>query len=556
MFSVKRMLLVLSVVGLFGLSHHDSVVQKDKTVCENELSITLAELSERILEINDLKATVNDVQARLSKLQEYNAKLTGSYVELQNQYDRLSLYAILLTVLISLRVGWWLLPYLYAMFTTLIGAGCSSCSWLANIPRRLFSRVASHVGAYEDVELVHINASQFVNEAIVPNSPLKNVELYDRCIFKIYIVDTEFSDKLHYNGLGFWCNAGETRLDTQGVFMTVRHTLPCSGEVVLKSANDETKFVKMDVSEWKRLDEYDVAYYAPPQRITTTLGLRKAKVIKSMMRDCVVVTVYGRTQSSMGPMKPIAESVYVEYNGSTVSGFSGSPYIAGNTVYGMHIGSSQVPGGIGMGIDMAFVSLKLAHMTRFKEESSEDYLYDEICRGIKENKPLEWQRYGLDDVIVHLRGKDYFYDIGEFTELLELAERSQKRKFREEAAMPVQNIKKEAFVDIDALPKNCVAPTPALVVGANPVTDAQKPSNPKLQKLSSLPTPVIQTSMDGPASTHAPSNEVLQSMLESINALSAKVESLAASNAKLCARVYGASSKTSGKSPQNTPKKE
>lgn len=553
------LMIVLSIVGYVNLSLYSpadrpvelypTVVRYDP-ICEEKLTIANKEVIDGLMQISDLQKDLGRLQI---KLDETKAKLLIAETvneTLEAELNTKLIWLILLASLVAIRVGWWLMPYVFTIVRTLIEAGWCSCSYIARLPANLCSRVSAHVGAYQDIEMEPLrpeDAGAFVNEAILPNSPLKPVVSYDRCTFKIYVVDSEFPDKLHYNGIGFWCSAGETAVSTLGHFITASHVLPREGEIVLKAANDETKIYKMDASAWTNFDDYDVSYYKVPQKITTTLGLRKARVAKNMIRDCVVVTAYGRKATSMGTIKPMEKSVYVQYEGSTIIGFSGSPYLAGNTVYGVHIGSSK---DTGMGIDMAFVSMKLAHLDKYKNESSEDWLYDEIAKATKRDD-LDWKRYGLDDVVVNIRGRDFFLDADEFEEMSRLARSSNAR-----AKSQRPEYQPESFVDTETLPKNCLAPTPVLVAGAQSVGNVSSLKNPKLQKLSLLEETTQSEVTVGPQLTHVPSNEVLHSMLESMNEVSKKVDHLTQQYQKLSGRVFGALPKQSGKQTQTPPKKE
>nr|WKV34286.1 MAG: RNA-dependent RNA polymerase [Riboviria sp.] len=441
--------------------------------------------------------------------------------------------------MLAVRILWWLAPRVCYMARLIIGTLGGLMRWFGSLPGRFRSRFWANAGVYEEIPM-----STFNNEAMLPNSPIVGIDQYDRCIFKVYIIDSDFPDKLHFSGLGFWSNSGETVENTDGLFMTAAHVLPETGNIMLKSANREDMEYTMAVSQWTKMEDYDVAYFKPPQRITTTLGLRKAKVMKTILKQSVIVTVYGRQVSSCGPLKPMEKTVFVSYEGSSVGGFSGSPYMSGKTVCGLHIGSSKENG---MGIDSAFLSMKLAK--NFRLESSEDYIYDEIHKAMDEGRELEWSQYGLDDVVIHIKGRDFFVDYYEFQDMMDLAKKSRRKgkkgRWEEECV-------KEAFSDVDGLPKNCFAPTPALVVGATRVQDAPSQPNPKLSKLSSLPEAKVD--LTGQPSTVAQLNEVLQSMSKSLNDLSKKLDNHDRVIGKLSSRVYGAVPKKPGKAELAQPK--
>lgn len=502
------------------------------TPCEAILEEVRAELRSYVDMLDESKRENQHLEMTIRNLNQLIRTQDKTLDSLRDSLKTWQFTGGISTAIVVLRFLWWLAPMVCLMARSIIGACGGVLSWVGNLPARIRSRFWASAGAYEEIPL-----REFTTEAVLPNSPIVGVEQYDRCVFKIYIVDSEFPDKLHFSGLGFWSNSGETNENSQGLFMTAAHVLPAEGEVMLRSANKESLEYKMPVEQWTKMEDYDVAYYKPPQRITTTLGLRKAKVMRNILKQSVIVTVYGRQVSSCGPLRPMEKTVFVNYEGSSLGGFSGSPYMSGKTVCGLHIGSSKESG---MGIDAAFLSLKLAR--GFRNESSEDFIYDEIHRAWGDNKELEWSQYGLDDVVVSVRGKDYFFDYYEFQQMLDLAKRNKKsRGFQEEASFV-----KEAFSDIEGLPKNFIAPAPVLVAGATRVAGVPSQQNPKLKKLSSLPEAKVE-SMDGQQLTVAQLSEVLQSMSISMKDLNKKLESQERVIGKLSARMFGAVPKKPGK---------
>lgn len=540
-------LMVQTRLEVSGVSERDPICERDLLIVRDELGEYVKMLADSRASENNLIDRVIQLQRRVSQLDDYAARKDKELWHMNNVLNIHRGIMYFLLFLVSIKVLWWLLPQICWIARLIIGAWRLCLSWLVSLPSRLISRFRANAGSYEEIPLRDIQVSpSFAAEAMLPNSPLVNVEKYDQCIFKIFVIDSDFPDKLHFSGLGFWCNAGETPTSTDGYFLTAAHVLPAEGDIMLRSANDEKKEYKMGVRKWTLMEDYDVAYFRPPQKMTTTLGLRKAKVMKNTLKQSVVVSVYGRDKTSCGPLKTMEKTIYLMYEGSSVGGFSGSPYMSGKTVCGLHIGSSKENG---MGIDAAFLSMKLRRNLRL--ESSEDFIYDEIHKAMNEDRELDWRDYGLDDVVVTVRGKDYFFDYNEFHGLMELAKKKNKHyKYSEES------VKKEAYSDIEGLPKNCLSPTPALVVGDIPVPAARSPPNPKLQKLSSLPDVKVNNDMNGLASTVAQLNEALQSMSTSMKDLVKKQESHERAIGSLYFRLSAADAKKPGAKAQASQQKK
>nr|UXD80021.1 hypothetical protein [Myrmica rubra virus 6] len=87
------------------------------------------------------------------------------------------------------------------------------------------------------------------------------------------------------------------------------------------------------------------------------------------------VSAVSNKYSTLGFLEPHSAFGFMTYTGSTIGGFSGTPYVVGNAVYGMHLGS----GNENVGLDSAYILMVLRSM----EESSEDYFIEQMKRGVK-----------------------------------------------------------------------------------------------------------------------------------------------------------------------------
>lgn len=506
----------------------------DMMRCEEKLSICEKnEADWRILNDN-LQKKIDYLNELLASQRDANKQLRSQLKETLVEKSKLQednhlwfVRTVAMVAILSLIILWLLLPGIIMALRICAWALQGVAAWVAAIPSRLVSNVLARAEVREE----SIPLVQVTREAVLPSSPLKSGCEADKSVFKIFIVDQAFPDQIHFNGLGFWSAVGDSSKRSQGLFMTAQHCLPYQGDVLLQNANDPAKKVLVPANAWVRMEEYDVAYLTPEQRITTKLGIRKAKVPNGRLKESVVVTVTGRDKQSMGPLKAYPDSVNLKYTGSTLPGFSGSPYVAGRTAYGMHLGSTTEQG---MGIDLGFLNLKLTRTLNVRPESTEDWIIEQIQSAARTGKKIKWQRYGMEDVIVEIRGKDFFLGRDEFDEIYDdCAEALEEYEFFDKdeyghRQKTKKNKKKwqdsddedfdlENYVDIESLPKNVMTPTPALVVGEKPVLNARKLNNVKLSKLKTSPLEV--KAMDGQPSTAAASKEALPVTLESLRSL-------------------------------------
>lgn len=116
--------------------------------------------------------------------------------------------------------------------------------------------------------------------------------------------------------------------------------------------------------------------------------------------------------SSVGILKHIPATAmgFLEYTGSTLPGFSGSPYFNGNRVLGMHAGGGTV-GNYGFSASFIDMSLK----SRVRKESSELDMIRRMLRSARV-KDVDYEQ-GLDETRVRIGGRYVVLDNEEFYEL-------------------------------------------------------------------------------------------------------------------------------------------
>lgn len=165
------------------------------------------------------------------------------------------------------------------------------------------------------------------------------------------------------------------------------------------------------LGDWVQLHTDAVAFVAPQ-------GYKSAKVeTLSRPQHAQVVAARDSSNSSMGIImnKPDIAYGFVEYQGSTISGFSGAPYTNGQKVLGMHL-----QGGTGgnFGYSASFLISKLRKMA--KPESSEWAAFERALAQAAQDA-VEWDR-GLDETEVRVGGRYFLFDNEEFDEYVEESE--------------------------------------------------------------------------------------------------------------------------------------
>nr|AWY11198.1 orf1 [Motts Mill virus] len=499
---------------------------------EVELEHRLVDLTSQVDQLDqqnaDLLGNIANLTDEAIKLRVLISELEQSNTELRIEIARLKHNHVFgafdfigtgCIVLVSLAFLWWLVPHVIR-FTLFVRGSVSSfviATWRL-IPSMASNRQAA-AGNYEEFDL------PYRDEATIAGSCIQTLKpgSYASSVFKIFKRDEYMANQLTFVGLGFWADVGDKILK-KGVFITAGHNI--MGDVVLKNANDPTRVVEVKHETWQSLEGYDVVYFIPDQPTTTKLGVTKAKCPANRLRTREAVMVFGRDVRTQGMLSSMEDSVYVSYMGTSVGGFSGSPYIAGNYAYGVHVGSTQEQG---IGLDMGFVNMKLRALARMKEESSSDWLTNELIRATKGKKKIAYKEFGMDDVIVDVGGKEIFMDRGEFNDLYDRFNDTLK----EVKKFPSPSYDFETYDDSETLPKNVQGPrvsgpnpipakvqekliAPVLEIGEQNVTVAQVHNHPKLRKLSSSGG-IMEPSTVGPPSTPVLSSAALQSMLESLS---------------------------------------
>lgn len=145
------------------------------------------------------------------------------------------------------------------------------------------------------------------------------------------------------------------------------------------------------------------------------LGMTKPKLSALAVTEGsgLMAQVVACGQRSMGFLTPLEDKFgYIEYQGSTVGGFSGAPYYVNNIVFGMHLGGHVA----NIGYDAAYLRSLLNPSKRtIKEdglayvgEDSEEWLNEQIERS--ENFQWSQSPFSPDEYRVKINSQYYFVD--------------------------------------------------------------------------------------------------------------------------------------------------
>lgn len=174
-------------------------------------------------------------------------------------------------------------------------------------------------------------------------------------------------------------------------FVSAAHAIRGQGKIMLRRGGVE---VVVDEESFTFID--DLAYAVLGQDVFATLGIKTA-VLVDVVGSAYVSTSAGG-QKSNGKLKP-AKFGFVEYDGSTLPGFSGSPYCINRQVYGMHLGGNDKTN---MGYDAGFVRTLIE---MFDEKRQKSYITTDQEWELMENMEFERAPGAIDHWIARTKGK-------------------------------------------------------------------------------------------------------------------------------------------------------
>lgn len=265
------------------------------------------------------------------------------------------------------------------------------------------------VSAYR--QRLKLDAIKHLPESMKEGSALVTVPLaMFPFVVGIFSVKKKRPDKREFKGTG---------IILDGYVLTANHAI----DAVKPALNDKKTECDYDLycrthdnvyhllGDWTQLHTDAIAFKAPP-------GYKSGKV-ETLTRPQHVQVVAAREQSnsSMGILrnKPDVAYGFIEYDGSTIAGFSGSPYTNGQKVLGMHL-----QGGTGgnFGYSASFLTTLLRK--KMKPESSEWAAFERALAQAAQDE-VEWDR-GLDETQVRVGGRYFLFENEEFDTYIEESE--------------------------------------------------------------------------------------------------------------------------------------
>lgn len=202
---------------------------------------------------------------------------------------------------------------------------------------------------------------------------------------------------------------------------------------------------------------FDVAAVRLSQAQFSVLGVGKANMPKMAVMGRKTVTINAFGKSSTATMVADVDRPYVTYQGDTVAGFSGAPYIECNVAVAIHTGAGS---NFNIGIDMNYVATCLS-----KSEATTDFIDKEIKKAIKTGQRIPYVA-GFDRVKLFVQGQYFDVEKDEYENLWDALENEPEefdrnkihKKFRkfEKESIPIvtyDDVEPELIEEVPA-PKN------------------------------------------------------------------------------------------------------
>lgn len=217
---------------------------------------------------------------------------------------------------------------------------------------------------------------EFIFEAMQPGSQFFSTQI------------PSFQAKLYVQVNDVWYRGGGVSRTEYGL-VTANHVLTDAQKVKIVRGSDVLELEASQFEHLEHLGDLAVARNVHP----TFLTQGKLAKVGVTERSGIMVMLHNGEQASMGPLQQDEGSFGIlRYCGSSVKGFSGSPYYMGKTIYGFHVGSM----GTNYGYDAAYLTL----MTKL--EDSSDRIASEIADGYEHR--MRPSPFNPDEVFVSVKG--------------------------------------------------------------------------------------------------------------------------------------------------------
>nr|QXV86531.1 hypothetical protein [Luteoviridae sp.] len=241
---------------------------------------------------------------------------------------------------------------------------------------------------YEELSEFHADCKQKFNvEKLLPGNVLTNgTQPRFQC-------DVE----VKYPGMGFHYAGQAFRVDN---YLYTAHHVVAETKGVRFSTEHGT--VEIPYPEERIVEvEGDIARVLLTPAELGNLQMKSAR-FSEVVSGKVIATCFGNGLRSTGFVSPFDAFGYVEYNGSTLPGHSGAPYLVGKAVVGMHLGGQVA----NIGYDGQY--LRMLH--KKVQEDSDDYLMQLCGKGFVKDALYRQSPYDPDDYQVKVNGKYFNVD--------------------------------------------------------------------------------------------------------------------------------------------------
>lgn len=284
------------------------------------------------------------------------------------------------------------------------------------------------------------------------------------------------------------------------------------------------KFLELDLSTGQQIDT-DIRRF--PYQPLSALQMGAGKFSKTFCSQ--IVNVHNGDVTSMGKVT-LGDSVgMVDYDGSTLPSFSGSPYYLGRTVFGVHVGSGM----LNVGVDGSMLNSLISYYRPESDSFTTDY-QEQLADEFRKHKgQVQYRRTANDYYVVKVGGKYYTYGEEEFEAAQEQYEieatHSTYPRYKGESVSAAQLAELSVDLDVkpavvapkrvlpkllDAIPEetgmftvqdseNCQWPAADVILPAGPSKEpepepVQKPVTPPPSPIVSSPSPLkLPSSMAG-----------------------------------------------------------
>lgn len=165
------------------------------------------------------------------------------------------------------------------------------------------------------------------------------------------------------------------------------------------------KFMELDLSNPQLVDT-DVRRFS--YEPVSALQMGAGKFVKSFSTQ--IVNVHNGDSGSMGKLSLHDTVGMVEYDGSTLPSFSGSPYFLGRTIFGLHVGCGM----LNVGVDGSLLNHLATNYRPEADYVTTDY-QDQLANEFRKNKgAVRYRRTGNDFVVVQVGSGFITYSEEEF----------------------------------------------------------------------------------------------------------------------------------------------